>query len=160
MKSLLLPLLCCATGWLTAPGVVLGDDGVDPPHAQAVVNAVFGLLDCDLDGVIDPTEVDEHFAQLWHPADRDQSRMLSRKEYALLHRAVPDAIAAALFREADADADGQVSPNELRQHLQRMILRVDTNGDREVASADIGLNPMPTWKNSPFVTAKPRREGS
>ncbi|MEE4379603.1 MAG: EF-hand domain-containing protein [Candidatus Competibacteraceae bacterium] len=161
MKIRTVLLLSYAVGMLMASGVGFGEtDGIKQNHALAVVKAVFSRLDCDLDGTIDPSEVDDHFAQLWHPIDRDRSRTLSKNEYALSHRSVPDTIGTALFRDADADTNGQISVTEYRKHLERMILTVDQDGDREVSLTDVGLKPMPTPKNSPFVTAKPQTDGS
>ncbi|MEZ5582764.1 MAG: EF-hand domain-containing protein [Candidatus Competibacteraceae bacterium] len=161
MKTRTVLLLSCTTGLLLASGVSLGDtDGIEQSHAKAVVQAIFNRLDCDLDGTVDPSEVGEHIAQLWHPIDRDQSRTLSKKEYALTHRAVPEDIGTALFRDADADGDGQISVSEFRHHLERMIVKVDSNGDREVSLTEVGLKPMPTFKKNPFVTAKFRSDGS
>ena len=121
----------------------LAEEPVDRDSAAAVVNLVFNRLDCDLDGTVEPEEVDEHLGQLWHPIDVDRSRWLNAREYAMSHRSVSVEVGASLFDEADADADGKISVDEYQAHLKRMILRVDDDGDREVSRPDVGLKPWP-----------------
>ncbi len=112
-------------------------------YAKAVVNLLFNRLDCDLDGTVEPSEVDDHIAQLWHPIDNDRSRSLSPKEYAMSHRALAADGEQALFDNADANRDGQISVDEYRAHVKRAIVAVDTDGDREATRLDAGLNPWP-----------------
>ncbi|NJN45620.1 MAG: hypothetical protein HC808_03025 [Candidatus Competibacteraceae bacterium] len=73
---------------------------------------------------------------------------------------MPDDIGIALFRDADANGDDRISVSEFRKHLERMILAVDSDGDREVSLKDVGLKPMPTFKTSPFVASKSGAEDS
>ncbi len=120
----------------------IDENKVGSEHAKAVLYIVFDRLDCDLEGTIDTAEVDDHFAQIWHPADLDQSMSLSRKEYQLVHAPVTRGIATALFKDADTDANGHIGAGEFRDHLQRMILTLDANGDFEVTRQEAGLKAL------------------
>lgn len=121
------------------PQGAMSDEGIGQEGARAVVSAIFDRLDCEMDGIIEPDEVDEHFGSVWLPADKDRSRFLSPKEYSLTHRTVPDPIGEALFRDADANADGKVASYEFRSHLQRMIKTLDLDHDGEISRMDAGL---------------------
>lgn len=120
---------------------------VEQNEARALVGLVFDRLDCDMDGRVDVGEVDEHFSQMWMPIDVDRSRTLNRREYAMTHRAVADDVADRLYRDADGDADGTVDVREFRQHVKRMILAVDSDGDREVDRANAGLRALPDFRS-------------
>ena len=115
----------------------------DLADAKSVLNLLFYPLDCDMDGVIDPGEVDEHISQLWLPIDGDRSRTLSPKEYAMTHRTLDAKSDAVLFADADANHDGVVGVDEFRAHVKRMIRLLDTDGDREISRGDAGLKPLP-----------------
>jgi hypothetical protein len=125
----------------------IGDERVDKEQAQAVVGSIFDLLDCETTGSIDTFEVDDHFSQVWLPADRDHSRTLSRREYAYTHYPMSKGKSEALFREADANSDGQLQAMEFRLHLQRMIQALDADGNREVTRQEAGLKPHPSPKS-------------
>ncbi|MEL7448255.1 MAG: hypothetical protein AAFN78_03550 [Pseudomonadota bacterium] len=114
-------------------------EAVNAEQARAVVRAIFDRLDCDLDGTVETAEVDDHFAQVWAPSDRDRSRALSPVEYSRLHYTLSDEQGRGLFADADADADGKITAGELRLHLQRMIRHIDADNDNEVTRADAGL---------------------
>ena len=114
-----------------------------PGHAQLVVSAVFDSMDCDLDGTIEPSEVDDHFAQLWHPADLDRSKALSRREYARTTQLADGVTVGQLFTDADRNGDALIGFSEYSAHLQRMILLADVNGDFEVSRNELGLTPHP-----------------
>ncbi|MEM1230945.1 MAG: hypothetical protein AAGI15_10440, partial [Pseudomonadota bacterium] len=122
--------------------------------ADLVVKRIYMQLDCDLDGAVEPDEVDEHFAQVWAPMDRDGSRTLSSTEYwQLLGSAVStqpvaaDARVQQLFGDADADANQAIDPAEMRAHLRRLIVLADRNGDYEVTRPEVGLAPWPKAHN-------------
>lgn len=114
---------------------------LDRETALTALLSVFDRMDCDHNGLIDPGEIDEHFSQVWSPADLDRSRSLSASEFARTHRPLPGPAADALFRAADRDADGRVDADELRAHLRELILRFDGNGDWEVSRADLRPEP-------------------
>lgn len=145
-------------GWILLATLSLAPPGFASPMshegAVAVVNLLFNALDCDLDGTVEPAEVDDHFGQLWLPVDRDQSQTLSRGEYAMTHRKMDDAGSDALFADADANRDGEVDVNEYRAHVKRMILLVDSDGDREATRPDVGLKPWPLPGARGFSFAK------
>lgn len=143
---------------LVLPQGVIGDEGVGQEQARAVVSAIFDRLDCEFDGVIEPDEVDEHFAQVWLPADRDRSRFLSSNEYSRTHRSVPDQTGAALFRDADSNEDGQVVASEFRLHLQRMIKTLDLDHNGEITRKDAGLKTQ-SWRPKRVFAPVPRRFG-
>lgn len=149
-RGVVLGVLLCTMGPVVAPAA----DGIGRDHARAVVNLIFNALDCDVDGVVDPGEVDEHFAQLWHPIDRDRSRTLSPREYALTHHEVAEPIAQALFADADANGDGDVDFREFNAHIKRLIIVIDNDGDLEISRADVGLKPWPMPKARRFTFAR------
>lgn len=115
--------------------------------AQALVRSIFDRLDCDLDGTIEVDEVDEHFAQIWLPADQDTSRALSKKEFQTLHGNMRADQAESLFKEADADGDQWVNASELRRNLRQLVALADGNGDHEVSREEVGLQPHPVALN-------------
>ena len=59
---------------------------VEAKHARALIGAFFQVLDCDLEGNVELSEIDDHFAQVWGPIDLDRSRALSAREYWKMHR--------------------------------------------------------------------------
>lgn len=121
------------------PSGAVGDEGATQEQARAVVSEIFDRLDCEIDGIIEPDEVDEHFAQVWLPADSDRSRWLSPKEYSLTHKPVPDPVGETLFRDADSDKNGQIDAREFRSQLQRMIKTLDLDRNGEITRKDAGL---------------------
>jgi hypothetical protein len=123
------------------------DAAVDRDAAGALVSLVFDRLDCNMSGRVDVSEVDEHIALLWMPIDIDRSQTLQRHEYAMTHRTVGDDVAETLFRDADSNADGVVDVREFRQHVKRMILVLDANGDGEIDRADAGLAALPDFRS-------------
>jgi hypothetical protein len=129
---------------------------ISEDQARAVAGRVFNALDCDINGFVEPNEVDDHFAQLWHPIDVDRSRSLNPREYAMTHDKLDDAAASALFVDADTNSDGEVSPREFGDHLRRVIVLLDTDGDNEISRADAGVKPFPTFKARRFSLSQPR----
>lgn len=130
------------TSALLITSVASAGDKLSRAEAAAVVDKVFNVLDCDIDGVIDRLEIDEHFAQLWLPLDTDRSGALSKLEYTYVHRAVPEATAKKLFADADADKDKNVTPIEFQKHMERMIQIVDDEGDGDIMRDDVGFKPV------------------
>jgi hypothetical protein len=133
---------------------------IDEVQAKAITSRVFNALDCDTNGYVEPSEVDDHFAQLWHPIDIDRSRSLTPREYAKTHKKLDERAAKALFADADANANGEVDVREFGDHLRRMILILDTDGDYEISRDDVGLKPFPTFKARRFGFAQRSPGGS
>lgn len=138
---------------LVAPAVMMADSAANaaqkgpqalaPEHAMAMLNVNFQRLDCENSGVAHIDEIDDHFAQIWLPADRDQNRSLSPSEFRGTHTTVDAVAEVALFADADANGDGRISASEMRWHLRRLMRLVDANGDAVVTLAEAGLPPDP-----------------
>lgn len=137
-------LICLLAGCAVQPVPETAPETLGPTHAQAVISRVFDSLDCNLIGQIDISEVDDHFAQVWHPADLDRSMSLSKAEYDRIHAPISAPMSAVLFTDADSNADGLIGAREFRNHLQRLILTLDADGDHEVSRAEAGLKPLPS----------------
>jgi hypothetical protein len=146
MKALIKVWYTCFASSILAANLAIGDQGIDKEQAQAVVGSIFDRLDCESAGTIDSAEVDDHFSQVWLPADRDRSRTLTKMEYSQIHLPVSKASGKLLFLDADANADGQIQASELRLHLQRMIKTLDADGNHEVSRKEAGLKPHPSPK--------------
>lgn len=112
-------------------------------RAQQILGGLFDRLDCDMDGTIDQAEIDDHFSQIWLPADTDASRALSVREYTLVSGSLSASERLIAFQAADANADGSISTHELRGHLFGLIELLDDNGDLELSLADLNLPPAP-----------------
>lgn len=112
---------------------------VSKEDAAAVIGYIFSRLDCDLEGTVEVSEVDDHFAQVWTPLDIDWSRSLSPKEYSLTHVAKTEASARTLYEHADRNGDGRIGYTEFRLHLQELVAVLDANDDREVSRAEVML---------------------
>lgn len=142
-SRLVLALALCCSGSAAAE--------LTASAADLVVQRIYNQLDCDLDGTVEPDEVDEHFAQVWAPMDRDGSRTLSAMEYGQLvgTGGAPQARERQrqLFRDADADASAAIDPAEMRAHLRRLIVLADRNGDYEVTRTEVGLAARPPARN-------------
>lgn len=137
-----------ADGVASTKGLVIGQSQEAPmalaaEHARAMLNINFQRFDCENSGLAHVDEVDDHFAQIWLPADRDQNRTLSPTEYRRTHTSLGAAAEAALFADADANGDGQIAANEMRWHLRRLMRLADANGDAAVSLAEAGLPPDP-----------------
>ena len=130
------------SGAPAAVGIELTEITLQAETARQVIRGVFDMLDCDLDGTVEQAEVDEHFAQIWLPADRDASRSLDAREFLVLQGGLTDAERQRHFARADGNRNGEISPSELRRHLAGLIEQIDDDGDLELSRADLGL---PSW---------------
>ncbi len=137
MRTLLLLITLCATPLAAANES--NESELKREHAQALIGAFFQVLDCDLEGNVELSEIDDHFAQVWGPIDLDRSRALSSREYWKMHRPLTPEGDAALWRDADRDGDSLVSPAELRSQLRRLMPLLDADGDLEISGAEAGF---------------------
>lgn len=130
----------CATGSVdNQMKLVDGTQVSTHTTAKHILRGLFSRLDCDLDGTIEQAEIDDHFAQIWLPADSDASQSLNNREYTLITGALNETQRNQTFATADADASGTVSANELRRYLFNLIELLDDNGDLELSRADLGM---------------------
>ena len=63
-----------------------------PAHAKAMLQRQFQNFDCENQGRIFIGEVDDHFAQLWLPADGNQNQKLTPREYQRTHLGTEEAV--------------------------------------------------------------------
>lgn len=106
-------------------------------QASAFLVPVFDILDCTDQGFIESGEVDEHFAQVFNPMDRNRSRSLSRSEYLRYGSAETLSLREAAFDGIDTDRDQSVSALEFRSYLFQIIEIADTDGDGEVTREEL-----------------------
>jgi len=118
-------------------------------HAVFFVRPFFDIMDCNSEGAIDTSEVDDHFHQIFFSHDRDRSKSISLSEFALFS---PDrAKSLYLFERIDKNFDKMLTAKEYRQHMIAAIKLADRDGDGELSRQEVGL-PV---KNAPKMRVLP-----
>ena len=102
----------------TAPAAALPD---------AEVQALFGVLDADGDGVVQRSEYEMHKVEALFGRDRDRDGRLVLDET----RASPE-----VFNRLDADGDGQLSGSELVLSPELQFSGADRDGDGALTRAE------------------------
>lgn len=121
----------------------------DRGHAAFFVRPFFDIMDCNSEGAIDTSEVDDHFHQIFFSHDRNRSKSISLSEFALFS---PDrAKSLYLFERIDNNSDKMLTAKEYRQHMIAAIKLADRDGDGELSRQEVGL-PV---KNAPKMRVLP-----
>ena len=119
------------------PGGMYGDDDHRPRMGRRMMH-MFDTFDADGDGTLSQAEIDQARAQRLAAFDADGDGKLSLKEYEALWTDAMRERIVDRFQAHDDDGDGFVTAAEFGQPYDRMVARMDRNGDGVLSREDMG----------------------
>ncbi len=94
-----------------------------------ILRDIFRAADTDADGTVTPAEIEAYRSAQLAEVDTSGDGALSIEEFDTLYRGLTRSRMVDAFQALDADGDGQISPEEMDRRVERLIERMDRDGD-------------------------------
>jgi len=127
MKS---PIILALLTALATPGAVFAQPGPDGSHFM-------DHFDADKDGKVTQAEIDKVKSDLFSKFDSDGNGLLSQDEYMALRMDRMKERMNNRFTHQDKNGDGAISQEEFMTMSNRMMARLDENGDNVIDADEL-----------------------
>ncbi|MGR3592049.1 MAG: EF-hand domain-containing protein [Limimaricola soesokkakensis] len=127
------------------PGVIeriragFGGKGGHRHHGRPVMlQQIIEQADTNEDGALTRAEIDAFRAAQVESADASGDGALEIAEFETLYNAFTRERMVDAFQALDADGDGRISEEEMESRIDRLVSRLDRDGDGAIGPADRG----------------------